>query len=175
MVERQPRTVRIHRLELVSFEVAPGGTASARIEVRCGKGTYVRTLAADLGRRLGVPAHLSALRRTAAGPFALGEALPLERAEALGRDDPGALRTRLVPLADALSHLPAVQLERGEVDDLTHGRVLRRLPPGPLCRALDSGGRLVAVCAPDASGKCLRPVRVMAQPRDSTGEGARKR
>ena len=174
-VERRPRTVHIHSLALLSFEPAQGGLASARLEVTCGKGTYVRTLAADLGRRLGIPAHLSALRRTAAGPFAIAQALPLEGAEALARDGAAALRSRLLPLAEALSFLPAVWLERGEVEDLVHGRSLRRPSPGPMCRALDPAGRLVAVCAPDASGERLRPVRVMAQPRDSRGEDRRNR
>lgn len=168
-VERRPRLVRVHHLELTSFEVE-GGFARARVSVRCGKGTFVRSLASELGRRLGVPAHLSALRRTAAGPFTLEGALPLERAEVLGREDREALWSRLVPLADAVGHLPAVRLEGFEADDLSHGRFLLRRPPGPLCRALDPTGRLVAICAPDPAGERLRPVRVMAQPRDSLGK-----
>ena len=174
-VERSPRTVRIDSLDLVAFEPAREGLARARIAVRCGKGTYVRTLAADLGRALGVPAHLSALRRTQAGPFGIGEAVPLAEAEALGRSDRAGLRARLVPLADALPAIPAVRLEPSEVGDLVHGRPLRRAAPGPLCRALDPSGRLVAVCAPDASGQLLRPLRVLAQPRDSTGDDPRNR
>ena len=175
VVERRPRTVRVHAIELLSFEPASGGIARARLAVRCGKGTYVRTLAAELGRRLGVPAHLEALRRTAAGPFTLDRAIPLESALELARAGAGSLRERLVPLAEAVAHLPAVALAPSEVEGLSHGRPLPRRPPGPLCRALDEKGRLVAVCAPDPTGKRLRPVRVVVQPPDPTGVGDRKR
>ncbi len=174
-VERSPRAVRVDSLELLSFEEARGGIARARISVRCGKGTYVRTLAADLGRALGVPAHLAVLRRTKAGPFGIEQAVPLAEAEALGRSDRAQLLVRLVSLADALPSFPAVRLEPSEVSDLLHGRAVRRAAPGPLCRALDPAGRLVAVCAPDDSGERLRPVRVVAQPRDLTGPRQRKR
>ncbi len=161
-VVRQPRTVWIGSLELLAFEPARGGPALARLAVRCGKGTYVRTLAADLGRALGVPAHLAALRRTASGPFALAQAIPLAEAERLGREDPAALRARLVPAAEALGFLPAVVLTPAQALDLSHGRPLRLpAPPGP-CRALDAAGGLLAVCA--AGDGWLRPVRVLVSP-----------
>jgi len=163
-VERAPRTIRIHSLELLSFEPAVAGLALARLAVRCGKGTYVRTLAFDLGRALGVPAHLAALRRTASGPFALSQAVTLAEAERLRREDPAALRARLVPAAEALGFMPAVVLAPAQALDLSHGRALPlEAPPGPgLCRALDDAGRLVAVCA--AGEGWLRPVRVLATP-----------
>jgi tRNA pseudouridine55 synthase len=161
-VERAPRTVRIHALELLSFEPERDGLARARLEVRCGKGTYVRTLASDLGRALGLPAHLSSLRRTAAGPFALAQAIRLEEAERLGRDDAAALRARLVSPAEALAFLPAVRLGPGEALHLAHGRALSRAAPEGLCRALDAGGHLVAVCS--AAQGLVRPVRVLVSP-----------
>jgi tRNA pseudouridine55 synthase len=133
--------------------------------VRCGKGTYVRTLAASLGALVGVPAHLEALRRTAAGPFTLAGALPLAEAEALARIDLAALQARIVPPAQALAFLPAVQVDAAEADALAHGRALARRAPAPLCRALDATGRLLAVCAPDASGDRLAPVRVLGPAR----------
>jgi len=172
-LERRPRRVRVHEIRLEAFEPSDRGIARARIAVRCGKGTYVRTLAAELGRRLGVPAHLEALRRTAAGTFTIDEALPLDRALALARD--GALLARLVPMAEALRHLPAVRLAPAEVAAVVQGRLLARRAPGPLCRALDGAGRLVAVLAPDASGERVRPVRVLAQPPESTGSVPRNR
>jgi tRNA pseudouridine55 synthase len=162
-VERAPRTIRIDSLELLAFEPAGSGLAFARLAVRCGKGTYVRTLAFDLGRALGIPAHLAALRRTASGPFVLSQAIPLAEAERLGREDPAALRARLVPAAEALGFMPAVALAPAQALDLCHGRALRLAPPGPgLCRALDAAGRLVAVCT--GGDGWLRPVRVLATP-----------
>jgi tRNA pseudouridine55 synthase len=158
-VARAPRRVRVHALELLAFEPAREGLARARLLVRCGKGTYVRTLAADLGRALGVPAHLAALRRTEAGPFGIAAALPLAGAEALAEGDPQALRARLVPPAEALSFLPAARLDAAGVRDLGHGKAVAVAAPEGMVRALDAEGRLVAVCRSD--GRLLRPVRVL--------------
>jgi tRNA pseudouridine55 synthase len=172
-VERAPRTVRVHALEVE--EVAPAradGLVLARLRVRCGKGTYVRTLAVDLGRALGVPAHLRALRRVEASGFRVEEAIPLEEAEALGRTDRGALHERLIPLADALRAVPAVAVDAAEARALAQGKVLRRdAPPGDLVRAIGPGARLVALCAPGPAG--LRPVRVFVVPTDAGQTSAR--
>jgi tRNA pseudouridine55 synthase len=162
-VERVPRKVRVHALELVEFEPAPpGGAARARVAVRCGKGTYVRTLAADLGEALGVPAHLAALRRTAAGPFALGQATPLATVQELGRADPAALRALLVPVEEAIRFMPSVKLDARQARDVQHGRALELAGPAPLFAALAPDGRLLALCEPAAGG--ARPVRVFAGP-----------
>jgi tRNA pseudouridine55 synthase len=165
-VPREARRVRVDALELEALEPAGAdGLARARLRVRCGKGTYVRTLAADLGRALGVPAHLAALRRTAASGFALAGAIPLEEVEALGRASRDALRARLVPPAEALGFLPAVAVDAAEARALAQGKILRReAPAGALLRALGPGGRLVALCAPTEGG--LRPTRVFVTPGD---------
>jgi tRNA pseudouridine55 synthase len=164
-VERAPRRVRVHALELAELSAPAEGILRARLHVRCGKGTYVRALAADLGRALGVPAHLAGLRRTEAGPFRIAQAIPLAEAEGLARTDPAALRSRLVPLAQALSTFPAAALSRGEARDLAHGRAVARpeVGEGPV-RALGPDGRLVAVC--EARGGVLRPLRVLLAPAD---------
>src|SRR6185436_19493477 len=88
-VERQPRRVRILELELLDFR-----TPSMDIRVRCSKGTYVRTLAEDIGAALGCGAHLAALRRTDSGSLSLGNALTIEQLEAM--DDEQRL-ARLLP------------------------------------------------------------------------------
>jgi tRNA pseudouridine55 synthase len=159
-VPRAPRRVRIHELRLDGFEpAAPGALAHARVLVRCGKGTYVRTLAADLGRALGVPAHLAALRRTEASGFALGQAIPLDEAEALGRSDRAALHARLVPPAEALGFMPAVAVDAAEARALAQGKALpREAPAAEAVRAVGPGGGLVAICAPTPGG--LQPIRV---------------
>lgn len=161
-VERAARRVRVDALELRSVEPGQDGRVLARLAVRCGKGTYVRTLAADLGRAVGVPAHLAALRRTEASGFTLAMAVGLEAAEALGAD---RLRERLVTPADALAFLPSVSLTGPELQDIVHGRALARPGfEGPLVRALAADGRLAALCAPAEGG--LRPVRVLLTPAD---------
>ncbi|ABS25352.1 tRNA pseudouridine(55) synthase TruB [Anaeromyxobacter sp. Fw109-5] len=177
-VERAPRQVRVDALELLELlpleppqdrvEAAP--VRLARFTVRCGKGTYVRTLAADLGRALGVPAHLAALRRTEASGFRAEEAVTLEEAERLGRE---ALLARLVPLGDALRTFPVLEVSWAEARDLAHGRALRReLAPGKAAaRAPD--GRLVAVCAAGDRGLC--PERVLLGPGDLGRAGAEER
>lgn len=165
-VDRTPRRVVVHALTLDAL-APPGedGLALARLTVRCGKGTYVRTLAAELGRAVGVPAHLAALRRTEASGFRIAQAIPLEEAEALGRADPGALRARLVPLAEALGFLPAVALDAAEARALSQGKRVRKdAPAAALVRALGPKGALVALCAPGEEG--LKPVRVFVTPAD---------
>jgi tRNA pseudouridine55 synthase len=159
-VERAPRRVRVDAFELLDLRPAEGGFALARFYVRCGKGTYVRSLAADLGRAVGVPAHLAGLRRTVAGPFTLEEAVSLDEAERLGREDRTALASRVLPVEEALRDWPAVRLTAEEASRLGHGQALSRprAPDGP-CRALDGDARLVAVC--DARGGSVRPLRVL--------------
>jgi tRNA pseudouridine55 synthase len=159
-VERASRKVRVEALELSELTAPAEGIVRARVQVRCGKGTYVRTLAADLGTALGVPAHLAGLRRTEAGPFTLAEAVPLADAERLAAADRPALEGRILPLEQALKGWPCVRLSGGQVRDLGHGKALE-LPavPGGLCGALDPEGQLFAVC--EGREGLLRPVRVL--------------
>lgn len=159
-VERSVRRVAVHALTLRSLSPAgEDGLREARIEVHCGKGTYVRTLAADLGRALGVPAHLRALRRTRAGHFSVGDAIGLQEAEELGARDPAALRARMVPLSRTLPY-PAVEVDAGGVRWMVNGRFLPAEGPEGLRRVIGPSGELVAV-ARVREGQ-LRPVRVFA-------------
>lgn len=134
-VEAPVREVTVHALEVLSFE-APHVT----FEVHASKGTYVRSLARDIGAALGLGAHLTALRRTAVGALSVDQATPLEAIEA----DPTA--AALLSPADAMNHLPTVVLDPAAEEDVRQGR--RRpfptVPPG-LCRGLDTSGRLVAI------------------------------
>ncbi|MBI2496808.1 MAG: tRNA pseudouridine(55) synthase TruB [Opitutae bacterium] len=92
-VEREPRFIRIAAFELLAF-------APPRLTFRldCTKGTYVRTVASDLGQKLGCGAHLSALRRTGSGRFTIGQCLPLEQIEALSLPE---IEKRLIPVHEA--------------------------------------------------------------------------
>ena len=162
-VDRAPRRVVVHALVLHGLgPVGPDGLREARLDVRCGKGTYVRTLAAELGALLGVPAHLRALRRTEAGPFRLADAISLDEAEALaGRGQAGrqALLARLIPPAAALP-FPVVEVDAARARAVCQGKLITAAGPDGLCRVIGPAGELVAVA--ELRGGQLRPVRVMA-------------
>lgn len=162
-VERVPRKVTIHQLAMLAFE-APD---RARLRIRCSKGTYIRSLAADLGQRLGVGAHLVELRRIASGPFRLEQSITLDELTARiadGRPLP------ILSLLEALSHLPAVNVDEAQALVLTRGQPMRwesicqgRDFEGPVCAVAEglAGPALVAVVAqnPDRTVKILRGFR----------------
>ncbi len=153
-VERAARTIRIDGIQLIDF--TPGGLATATLDVVCGKGTYIRTLCADLGAALGVGGHMAALRRTRVGAFRVEGATPLDALT--GESLPGLLVSPADALAEMPAHLLATDAER---DDIAHGRALRsRLPAGDVVKVLDSGGELVALARAD--GEQLRPFKVFA-------------
>jgi tRNA pseudouridine55 synthase len=149
-VEREPRTVVVHALEVVDF--AP---PLATLRVRCGKGTYVRSLAADLGAVLGVGAHLTALRRTRVGPFTVAQAVAL---------DTLAPATPLMTPAEALADHATVPLDDAQVRDVRAGKLRTiaelRAPDGAgsHVRLLDPHGTLVAVAEAHAGKLTLARV-----------------
>jgi tRNA pseudouridine55 synthase len=116
-VERAAREVRIHRLELLASDFA-AVPPRLTLEVHCGKGTYIRTLAEDLGRALGCGAHLLALRRTAVGALTLAGAHSLAGLESL---EESALAACLCPVDSLLSSLTAVHLEAAASERFSHG------------------------------------------------------
>ena len=141
-----------------------GGLRLARLDVRCGKGTYVRTLAADLGAAVGVPAHLAALRRTETGGYRVDQALPLDELEALSaRGDAGrqALLARVVPVADVLP-FPVVEVDAPRARAVAQGKRITAPGPDGLRRVIGPGGRLLAVA--ELRGGVLQLLRVMVTP-----------
>ncbi|MDQ3978258.1 MAG: tRNA pseudouridine(55) synthase TruB [Actinomycetota bacterium] len=148
-VEREPRRVTVYALE-----VEPAEPCVYRIRVRCSAGTYVRTLAADLGTALGGGAHLRALRRTAVGPFEAAIARPLDQVSVAD----------VLPPAEALRGRPAVAVDDDVAAAVAHGKVLDRTVlavdgDGPWA-ILDSGGNLLAVYEP--YGQRAKPAVVLA-------------
>lgn len=105
VVERQPRTVAIHKLKLVSFDAE-----LLQIEVSCSKGTYIRTLAEDIGEELGCGARIDALRRTGAGPFEETAMVSLSRIRELATEGMDALDSLLMPMESALPNWPSVRM-----------------------------------------------------------------
>ncbi len=153
-VERAARRVTVYELTLRDFSAQ-----ELMLSVRSSKGFFVRTLAFDLGRALGCGAHLTALRRTASGPFTLSHALPLAQLQALA---PEALAARLVPMEQALVELPALEVSAAEAVKVKHGLPLElaegRAAGGKL-RVMSPEGRLLAVA--EATAGRLRYLRVM--------------
>ncbi len=108
-VERKSRRVLIKRLELCDFR--PGGKAEVDVYIECSKGTYVRSLAEDLGAALACGGHVSALRRTRAGPFAIERCVTMETLEALQeKQNLVAMDVLLLPADAAIEAMPLVQL-----------------------------------------------------------------
>jgi tRNA pseudouridine55 synthase len=129
-VEREARPVTVHR-----FDVAPTADPLVyAVEVECSSGTYIRTLAADVGAALGGGAHLRHLRRTAIGSFTVADARPLE---ALADE-------HVIPPAEALRDYPSVEIDADQLVLVSHGRPLDGLPAGTV-GLRDGAGRLVAV------------------------------
>jgi tRNA pseudouridine55 synthase len=143
-VERTARSIVVHALELVDF--AGGERPEATVEVTCSGGTYVRSLAADLGRRLGTLAHLAALRRTAAGRFTERDAHTLSDLGALGD---GLARVVLAP-AQALDSIAVRALSAAEAAALAKGSTIPPSGRAEPVAALAPDGRLVAVIQDDA-------------------------
>jgi tRNA pseudouridine55 synthase len=149
-LELAARAVTIHRLELLGWDAAAG-----RLEllVRCSAGTYIRSLARDLGERLGCGGALASLRRTEALGFGLEQAVPLEAL------DQAPLPALLDPLA-ALAHLPRRQLDAGELEGWRCGRALGHALPL-------TDGDPVAVLGPDGNlaGMARAQVTGLLQPK----------
>jgi len=153
-VERAPRPVHVDRFDLVAFE--PGPYPEADVEVECGSGTYVRSLAADLGVALGGCAHLKSLRRTRVGSFTLAESHPLTEIEA----DPHAV---VLPLATAMRDLEPVDVDAEQARAVSHGvsfaaGALTVHGDGPFA-LIGPDGDLLAVY--DTRGAALRPAVVV--------------
>ena len=163
-VEIAARNVVVHELEMTSF----AGPDAVAFTMRCSKGTYVRALARDLGRALGVGAHVTALRRTRSGPFSLVEARPLDEVLAALAD--GASALPLVQPAAALRHLEQrvvpdqvavdVRLGRRIVLEVGEGQTGKDAADRRVC-LLDGRGKLVAVAQqrPDRTVELLRVFR----------------
>ena len=141
-IERAPRRVIIHALQLHGF-----ADGLLDIEVHCSKGTYIRTLAQDIGRALGCGAHVATLRRLRAGPFSITDAVTLEDLARDAATDIELLRTRLLPVDGALDGYPAVTADADQAMRLGRGQAIRLSQlgdSGPL-RLYDGSGRFLGI------------------------------
>jgi tRNA pseudouridine55 synthase len=139
-VELAPRKINVFHLEVLEW--APPEVV---IDVHCSSGTYVRSLANDLGTELGCGAYLVGLRRTKSGRFSLREATPLRKLQEAFTV--GNWYQYLIPAAEALAEWPAVELSPEEVDEVKHGHRVKAAAdtqPG-LVRGISMAGELIAI------------------------------
>jgi tRNA pseudouridine55 synthase len=170
-IERQPLSVTIHKFELVTPEhgvsADDDGAFDIRVRVVCSAGTYIRTLAEDLGEKLGVGAHLIELRRTRAGQFGIDAAMTLEKlADAFTQNQ---LADAFISPHAALSHLPLIDLDDDQLRRTLHGLALPlndndlTLSDGDPVR-LSKDDQLVAVGKFDAQQVTIHPDVVLGPP-----------
>ena len=165
-VERKPVRVIISDFEVIAHDGVPArnndGSRDLAVRVVCSAGTYIRTLAEDFGRRLGLGAHVAALRRTRAGRFMIADALTLERLSELA--DSAKIDSALISPDAAMAHLPAVSVSADDLSRTLHGIDLRiedaetsDWSDGQAVRMRDADGDLVAVGFYDEGRKTLHP------------------
>lgn len=142
-IERKPINVTIYELEL--SETIPNPNSQIRIRVLCSAGTYIRTLAEDIGRKIGVPCHLSALRRTRAGNFGLTKAVSIEQLQEIVVAE--KLKDYLIPMNAAVSHLPEVNLNDEELKKIRNGMKLPSNLTADSVRLTDANNNLIAIGA----------------------------
>jgi tRNA pseudouridine55 synthase len=147
-LELAPRSVTIHRLEILEWDATDSTRPIALVEVDCSAGTYIRALARDLGAALGSAAYLGALSRTASGPFNLADAVSLDAVRAAAGEGAAALAALLKPI-DAGLDLAALTLSAEELQAVVRGQFIRPAAgaPGPAderpIRLLSGAGELV--------------------------------
>ncbi len=158
VVEREPRSVTINRLELLGVE-----GDQARLDVACTKGTYIRTLVEDLGHVLGCGAHVAELRRTQAGPFSLAQTVTLEELEQVHADGGHeAVDQFLMPSDSGLEHWPLVHFSEHSAFYWLHGQPVRA-PDAPqfgMVRVQDHNGRFIGIGEVSEDGR-IAPRRLI--------------
>jgi tRNA pseudouridine55 synthase len=155
-VRREARRVTIHSIALQEWR-----SPDATIDVRCTPGTYIRSLAHDIGAALGCGAHLTALTRLASGSFTIEDAVKLEDLTGpLAQDLAGLVR----PIDAALQDLPAVTLDQEQAQRVLMGHSVPQsgLDGSSLCRVYDPKATLLAIMEYDSAAQLLRPKKVLA-------------
>ena len=151
-VELKSRIVSIYGLKVLQFI----DSDHTEFEAECGKGTYIRSLGRDLARHLGTEGHIDVLRRTKVGPFAINQAISLDKIKELSHNC--ALNSYLLPVETALADIPALPLTGPQAERLHHGQTVRVLdaPDGP-CLAMADGK---AIALAHVENGEVRPQRV---------------
>jgi tRNA pseudouridine55 synthase len=154
----KPRPITIYRLEVINW-LAPRLT----LAVECSKGTYIRSLAHDIGEQLGCGAYLAALVRTRSGPFSLAESITLEQlAGAVAEDNGQRAAHFLYPPDIALQQYPALRLDDVTVERVLHGNAFTydEHTHAELARVYDMAGRFLAIASWDGKRDMWQPKKV---------------
>ena len=157
-IEMEPRLITVHNLELLDWD-----PPEAVIDIQCSSGTYVRSLASDLGEVLESGATLVGLRRTKNGQFGLRDAVSLRRLEEAFQN--GDWYKYLIPAAEALSDWHTIFLDVPQIDEVTHGHRIPAEPdlePGMMARAVSEDGELIALVEYDAETLEWQPRKVFS-------------
>lgn len=166
-IERKSREVMIHRIELLHYDHS-GLFPTAHIRVSCSKGTYIRTLCVDIGRKLGLPAVMSNLVRTATGGITLDKCYTLE--EIQQHMDQGTIQSVFLPIDDVIAHIPAIVLDPSLIKHALFGQIITvpesRLPdnqmdgPDQSVRLYDESGHFLGIFSLNTQSLLLTPVKV---------------
>ncbi|MBN6149696.1 tRNA pseudouridine(55) synthase TruB [Xanthomonas sp. AmX2] len=154
-IEAPEREVEVHAIDVLAHE-----GAHLRLRVACGSGTYIRSLARDLGEALGCGAHIAGLRRLWVEPFRSPRMLTLEQLQALAQDDPAALEAQVLPLAAGLAGFPSLRLDEPAARRFRMGQRLRDPAwPSGLAAVFDAQAQPLGLGQVDAGG-LLSPQRL---------------
>ena len=164
-IERRPRSISIYQFDLLGF--SPGKQARVRVYVRCSKGSYIRCLARDLGEALGVGGHVSALHRTAAGPFHAADMLSIPQIEEIVEQNqpftPELALQLLRPVDAGIKHIPEVEVDDAAAAELRLGRKItlsEQVSKGPVRVML----RAAFIGIAEADGQVIQPKRLVVTP-----------
>lgn len=159
-VARKAIAVTISELEVIETEKIRNPRSAIRIRVVCSAGTYIRTLAEDIGRKIGVGAHLAELRRTRAGRFTIDMAHTFEQLDAL--DEPYSV---LISMNEAVSHLQAISLDDGRANKTKNGLSTRvgetNFGDGEAIQMVGGDGQLVAIGFYNEKDRAIQPKVVL--------------
>lgn len=160
-VEREPRSITVYSIELTGFDPQ---SQELEIEVDCSKGTYIRTIADDLGQIIGCGAHIIALRRLKAGVFTLADSQSLEELEAAKQADGfTAIDAMLMPMDKAIDTLPAVHLPAYTAQFLKQGQAVQvNKPPADGLLRLYENEEFIGIGIIDDDGK-VAPKRLIVK------------
>lgn len=161
-VAMEARPITIYKLEIIDWQASP--TPTLTLAVECSKGTYIRSLAYDLGEKLGCGAYLGALVRTRSGPFTLTESITLEQLAQAAEQ--GTIEAFLHPADKALGQYPALVLDETTTERVRHGNAFRideetdALSEQTLARVYDDKGQFMAIAEWDEERGGWQPVKV---------------